>query len=60
MTDEDSFEEEKVQNDVNFNEQALYKADAFWQDNNSSSEFSAKFKVKTDKPKGIESRDDSD
>ena len=53
LTDENSFAEEKVQNDINLNEQALYKADAFWHENNSSSEFSAKFRPKTNIYKGF-------
>jgi len=47
ITDENSFAEDKFKNEVNLNEQAIYKADAFWNENNSSSEFSAKFKQKT-------------
>ena len=43
FSDEDSFEKNDDANEFAKEENLLYKADAFWNENNSSSEFSAKF-----------------
>lgn len=50
FTDEESFNE-GIEIIKNINEQVLYKDNAFWDENNSSSEFSAKFLHKPNKKK---------